>query len=139
MTISAVVNSPAYAPFQSRINFGKSWKALVNALRSGDLQAANQAYSALAQSTAMQSGPVSQLLSEIGTDLKTGNLSGAQQSLEQSQQPPKPMRHHHRHRAEDQRQPSTANTSTGSSSISITESVTVTLSLDISIGESVGS
>lgn len=141
MTISAVPNAPTSPLFQSRVSFRKTWEALASALRSNNLDAAKQAYSALTQPNGAQSGPMNALLTQIGNDLQSGNLSSALQSLEQSHErlnAPHPSRHHHR-KEEGERQRSPSNLSTGTSDITITESVTVTISLDITVGESISS
>ena len=142
MTVSPIGTSPVYAPFQSRANFSKNWEALVQALRSNNLDGAKEAYANLTQSDVPQSGAVTRLLNAVGAGLQTGNLDTAQKAVEQGQQPSRP-KHHHRHhhdhhhdhhRGADEKRPASASdTATASSSVTITETVTVTVSIDLSV------
>jgi hypothetical protein len=61
----------------------QSFVALVSSLNSGDLTAAQQAYSSLNQLPrfANPNGPFAQAMSEIGQALQSGDLTGAQQAL----------------------------------------------------------
>ena len=142
MTISALSNSSNYMIAQRRSNFATSWQSLVDALRSGNATAAQQAYSDITQSDSPlpggQNGPWGRLLAAIGSELQTGNLSGAQQAIGWSERPaPKAHRHHHHHDGQGAtaQQPATnSSASSAASVIQITESVSVTFTLDISVG-----
>ena len=142
MTISALSNSSNYMIAQRRSNFATSWQSLVDALRSGNATAAQQAYSDITQSDSPlpggQNGPWGRLLAAIGSELQTGNLSGAQQAIGWSERPaPKAHRHHHHHDGQGAtaQQPATnSSASSAASVIQITELVSVTFTLDISVG-----
>ena len=144
MTISALSNSSNYMIAQRHSNFATSWQGLVDALRSGNATAAQQAYSDITQSGSPlpggQNGPWGRLLTAIGSELQTGNLSGAQQAIGRFEHPaPKAHRHHHHHHHHGQgatTQPPATNSaaSPAASVIQITELVSVTFTLDISAG-----
>ena|ERR1700690_3438626 len=74
---------------------------LTSAIQSGDLSAAQSAYTALTQAQPNQgSGPFSQALSQIGDALQSGDIGKAQQALAALQQQMKAMKgahHHHGH------------------------------------------
>jgi hypothetical protein len=120
MTIAAISFASANVPppiDSSRQAFGQ----LVNAIRSGNLTAAQNAYSAFTQSQGTQGGgPFSQAVSQIGDALQSGDLGKAQQALAQLQQQTqasKGAHHHHgggHHRVSDsdQSQSTTSSTST---------------------------
>ena len=78
-------------------DFRQAFSQLANALQSGNLSAAQNAYDTLASSPAAQgTGPFAQALAQIGKDSK--DLDGAQQalsSLQQQQQARGHHRHHH--------------------------------------------
>jgi len=121
MTVSSVSSSPyqtnAPTPWQQR---AQDFKALANALQSGDLTGAQQAFAALQKdqpgstSTTSASGQNSQASNDfqsLQNALQSGDLSGAQQafaSLKQDLQGAHRGHHHHHHR-------STQNTSSGGS------------------------
>jgi len=89
--------------------FGQDFQKLAEALQSGNLSAAQQAFTTLSQdiSTQTQSvqassqasngnSPFATALSQIGSDLQSGNLTGAQQTLSSLEQAG-PQAHHHHH------------------------------------------
>jgi outer membrane protein assembly factor BamD (BamD/ComL family) len=97
MSISPV-SSASTAPQQSSnaSNFWQTFKQLQSALQSGNLSAAQSAYSTLSQSQAAQgNGPFSQVLQQIGQALQSGDLSGAQSALSSFQQQVRGHHHHH--------------------------------------------
>jgi hypothetical protein len=98
MAVSAVAAgaSPQSNPFvQTRQAFGQ----LSNALQSGNLSAAQNAYNTLAASPLAQNGPFAAAIQQIGQDLTSGDLADAQKALAslQQQQQQKPHGHHHHH------------------------------------------
>ncbi len=96
MTIAAISNTSANLPPPSGQQ--QSFGQLVNAIRSGDLDAAQQAYSAFTQTSAGQSGgPFAQAVSQIGDALQSGDLGKAQQALASLQQLAKGAHHHGGH------------------------------------------
>jgi thioredoxin-like negative regulator of GroEL len=128
-SITAVSGTPTNLPPS---NAQQGFAQLASALRSGDLDAAQQAYSALTQTSAAQSGgPFAQAVSQIGDALQSGDLGQAQQALAALQQQAKGAHHHGGHRqasASDQTPataPPAATTSAGASTSS-TNAVDVT-------------
>lgn len=100
MTISAIssFSASAAASFQTdRQAFGQ----LTNALQSGNLTAAQDAYNTLASSPLAQgNSPFAQALKQIGQDLQSGDIADAQKalaSLQQQQQARGGHHHHHHH------------------------------------------
>lgn len=97
MTISAVSSSSAsfVSTFQQdRKAFGQ----LVGALQSGDLSSAQDAYNTLASSPLAQgNSPLAQTLQQIGQDLQSGDIAGAQKALASLQQQQHAHGHHHHH------------------------------------------
>ena len=99
---------------------------LGQALQSGNLTAAQQAYNALIQNPATsgqtQNGQLAQDLSAIGQALKSGDLSSAQQAYSKlngdMQTVGKTHHHHHHHRKVASSQDSTSASNSGSSSVS---------------------
>jgi hypothetical protein len=84
--------------------FQSQFSQLAGALNAGNLTQAQSAYAALSQSASAQSAsgtPFAQALGQIGQDLATGNVSGAQQTMNTLTSPaPAPgtaggMYHHH--------------------------------------------
>lgn len=69
----------------------QSFVALLDALKSGDLSGAQQAYSSLSQlqtnGPANANGAFAQAMSQIGQALQSGDLAGAQQALSSLQRP----------------------------------------------------
>jgi DNA-binding FadR family transcriptional regulator len=74
----------------------QSFMQMANAVKSGDLDAAQQAYTSFSQSPAAQAAaanpasPLAQALSQIAQALQSGDTDGAQQALSS-------LRPHHRH------------------------------------------
>jgi hypothetical protein len=95
VTAIAAGASPQSNPFvQTRQAFGQ----LSNALQSGNLSAAQNAYNTLAASPLAQNGPFAAAIQQIGQDLASGNLADAQKalaSLPQQQQQKAHGHHHH--------------------------------------------
>src|ERR1039457_6584803 len=93
-TISAGI-SPPIDPMRQA--FGQ----LTSAIQSGDLSAAQSAYTTLTQAQPNQgSGPFSQALSQIGDALQSDDIGKAQQALaalQQQMQTMKGAHHHHGH------------------------------------------
>ena len=98
----------AIAPVSSSTNVSppvdplrQAFGQLTSAIRSGDLSAAQSAYTALTQAQPNQgSGPFSQALSQIGDALQSGDIGKAQQALaalQQQMQSVKGAHHHHGH------------------------------------------
>ncbi|MGB9062824.1 MAG: hypothetical protein WCC80_05430, partial [Pseudolabrys sp.] len=98
MTISAISSFSA-SQTSNYQSFRQAFSQLANALQSGNLSAAQNAYDTLASSPAAQgTGPFAQALAQIGKDLQSKDLDGAQQalsSLQQQQQARGHHRHHH--------------------------------------------
>jgi hypothetical protein len=127
MSISAVSSSiVSYPPTSQQNTLQENFQALIQALQSGNLLLAQQAYGTLTQNAAAQrpngsSGgkttPFQQALASIGTALQAGNLSAAQAAMQSLQQTIKSHHgHHHPHGAQDQS--TTSNSSTQLTSIS---------------------
>jgi hypothetical protein len=97
MTISSV-SSASISPTQSfnPSPIRQAFSQLSTALQSGDLSAAQSAYSTLSQSPAAQgNGPFAQTLQQIGQDLQSGDIAGAQKALAALQQQVQGHHHHH--------------------------------------------
>ena len=74
----------------------QAFSQLSSALKSGDLSAAQNAYSTLTQSAGGNAnGPFAQAMQQIGTALQSGDTDQAQQALQQLQQQMQSMRAHH--------------------------------------------
>jgi hypothetical protein len=129
MSITAVSSTPANL---SSSNAQQGFGQLISAVRSGDLDAAQQAYSAFTQTSAAQSGgPFAQVVSQIGAALQSGDIGQAQQALAALQQQAKGAHHHGGHRpagGSDQTQaPASPAATTGAdSSTSSTNAVDLT-------------
>jgi hypothetical protein len=97
MTISAITSSGAsyISSFQQD---RQAFNQLTNALQSGDLTAAQNAYNTLASSPMAQgNSPFAQAIQQIGRDLQSGDassLAAAQKILSSLQQA---RGHHHHH------------------------------------------
>ncbi len=129
MSISSIsTNTPAYQPPQpngARQNF----QQLSQAVQSGDLASAQQAYAALTQNLPSQganagNGQFQQAIQSIGSALQSGNISGAQNALQALQTQMKGAHHGHHHHGQTQQadasQPSSTTSSTGISTLSAT-------------------
>ena len=108
---------------------------LTSAIQSGDLSAAQNAYTALTQAQPNQgSGPFSQALSQIGDALQSGDIGKAQQAMAALQQQMRAMKgahHHHGHHhagGGDKSQSASASPSTSSDP---TTSTTSTKLIDV--------
>lgn len=109
MSIQSVSGAsyPSAAQFS---NWKNAFDQLTNAIQSGDLNAAQQAYASLKQqlqntgagSGAGQGNGFAQGLSQVGTALQAGNLNEAQQALSSLQQRPHA---HHQHRSHGSSEP----------------------------------
>jgi len=103
MSISAVSGLTYSAqPWSGQANF-QAFSQLANALNSGDLSGAQQAYAALSQQQGSSQGasanantPFATALNQIGQALQNGDLAGAQQALASLQQA-QGGHHHGRH------------------------------------------
>jgi hypothetical protein len=97
MTISAISSFSA-SQTSNYQNYRQAFSQLTNALQSGNLSAAQNAYDTLASSPAAQgNGPFAQALQQIGQDLQSGDLGDAQQALASLQQQQQAHGHHHHH------------------------------------------
>jgi hypothetical protein len=90
MSLSGISSQPTNVgqTANSQADFRQSFNQLVDALNSGSLTDAQQAYSALGQlqgsgqgPSANSNTPLARALSQIGQDLQSGDLNGAQQAL----------------------------------------------------------
>ncbi|MGO8919016.1 MAG: hypothetical protein ACLQJR_24205 [Stellaceae bacterium] len=98
MSITSVTSSQAsFTPpsSQQMTEFKNDFQQLAQAIQSGNLSSAQQAYATLSQFISQnpspggangQSNPLTQALSQIGSALQSGNLSGAQSALTSLQQ-----------------------------------------------------
>jgi soluble cytochrome b562 len=121
MSISAI-SGAASNPLQSlnsQQNFRQTFSQLVDALDSGDLSQAQQAYSDLSQLQADGQGPATNpnsplagALNNIGQALQNGDLGGAQQALASMQQAQRG--HHHGHHGHGSQPASTPSSSSSS-------------------------
>jgi hypothetical protein len=147
MSVSSVNigNSVAAGQFQNRgQGAGASFRQLLQAIKSGDLNAAQSAYDALTASQD-QSGTTStsdssssssksnfqQFLQQIGADLSNNDIQGAQQALSSLETQAKGTHHHHHGGGGLGLASSTANsastTGTGSTTSSILSGVNLTV------------
>lgn len=120
MTVAAISNSTANLP--PSVNGPQNFSDLVTAIRSGDLESAQSAYSDLTQSSASTTGPLAQAISQIGTALQSSDIGQAQQALAALQQQAKGAHHHggHHHggdKAQSAPAPSTPATTSASSQL----------------------
>ena len=137
MSVSGVSGAqPTFQPNPQATAFRSAIQSLTSAIGSGDLASAQKAYASLTalQQSAGQPGgapgggpnggndPFSQLLTKIGGDLASGNISGAQGDLATFQKAA--AGHHHRHHggvpAPAADAAPAATTSSSSSSVDIT-------------------
>jgi hypothetical protein len=91
-------SGPSSAEVGQQDGFGQDFQQLEQAIQSGNLTAAQQAFSTLGQlvtssDTPNTNSPFLQALNQIGSDLQSGNISGAQQTLSSLQQAS--AEHHH--------------------------------------------
>jgi hypothetical protein len=96
MSVSGISNSSAAFPQPSaqQSQFRQNFSALSQAIQSGNLADAQQAYATLTQSMPNNNpnSPFAQALAQIGSALQSGNIAGAQQALSTMQ-----AHGHHRH------------------------------------------
>lgn len=120
--VSAAANVPTNPQTDPRLLF----KQLSNAISSGDLGGAQQAYAQLTQalggsgSTSNGNDPVSQALASIGQSLQNGDIGGAQQALTTLQQQLQATRGHHGHGHRDGGAQAAGSSSTSASTASTT-------------------
>ena len=122
MSVDSIASSSgAYQPPQSNPlqQLRSSFNQLTQSLGSGDLSAAQQAFSALQQNLPPGqqngSGPFASALQQIGQSLQSGDLSGAQKALASLQQNGKAHHHgHHHHGGTSQTTAGTSNATTAS-------------------------
>ena len=101
---------------------------LANALQSGNLAAAQNAYNTLASSPAAQgSGPFAQALQQIGKALSSNDLDGAQQALASLRQQQQAHGHHHHGGVSSQNSTDTSDPSGNTETVNIDIQVTATL------------
>jgi len=118
MSISSISsNAPAYQPPQQN-GMRQNFLQLTQAVQSGDLSGAQQAYASLIQALPSQgakagngaggqSNPFQQAIQSIGSALQSGDISGAQQALQTFQRQMKGARHGHHHHGQGQAATST--------------------------------
>ena len=126
MTVSGISSNPYLYSVSNLLSNSQQQKdplqLLGQALRSGDLTAAQQAYNALLQTTSnpvqTQNSQFSQGLTAVGQALKTGDLTSAQQTyakLRQDFQAVEKTHHRHHHHKTNSSQNSTFSSNGGSS------------------------
>ena len=88
MAVAAVSSvSTASAPSSSQDSIRQAFGQMVSALQSGNITAAQSAYSTLSQAgNSNPNSPLSQALAQIGSALQSGNIGQAQQALAALQQ-----------------------------------------------------
>ena len=86
MTISSISGGPPpFPPPGQQSPLQQNFQSLAQAIKSGDLSAAKQAFTTLSQNLPQGSGgnsPFQQALQNIGTALQSGDISGAQSALQ---------------------------------------------------------
>ena len=120
MTIAPVTSASVNVPPPADPML-QAFGQLTSAIQSGNLSAAQSAYSTLSQAASSNpNSPLAQALSQIGNALQSGDLSQAQQALTTLQQQMQGARgahhhhggHHHKAADVDQSQSATSTTST---------------------------
>jgi len=119
MSVSGISSTtyPLYAPNQQN-PVQQSFSQLMQAIQSGNLQAAQQAYATLAQNAPQTpNGAFGEAISQIGAALSSGNIVQAQATLQsfQSQMQTHRGGHHHHHGAAQNASTSISTTSLASS------------------------
>jgi hypothetical protein len=99
MSISSVSGAqPPYA-FGAQNPNQQDFQSLVQAVKSGDLNAAQQAFTAFSQNAPQtqgrSGGPFQQAIQAIGSALQSGDISGAQSALQGLQKGHHGGGHHH--------------------------------------------
>ena len=135
MSISSISNAaPTFQP-PPQNNIRQNFQQLSQALQSGDLSGAQQAYATLLQNLPNQgangssnsNNPFQQAIASIGSALQSGDVSSAQQALQQLQGQMKGAHHHHHHGGGQQSvQASNSSTATDSSLVSSTDTSSAT-------------
>lgn len=119
MSVSGISNSTfnSNTTAAAQSDFMQQFKQLSDALGSGNLSDAQQAYSNLSQlqqdgqgPSASSNSPFAKALNQIGQALQNGDLSGAQQALQSFQQA-RGGHHHHGHHGGSDMSASSQNTS----------------------------
>jgi hypothetical protein len=140
MTISAISLFSASQPSNYQTQ-RQAFSQLTNALQSGNLSAAQDAYNTLSSSPAAQgNGAFAQALQQIGQDLQSGDLEDAQKTLASLQQQQQAHGHHHHHGGGVSSAPDSSQTpnSTNASSPDDNDN-TDTISIDIQVTETFNS
>jgi soluble cytochrome b562 len=137
MSIGTVSSAtPSYAANSQQSTMQQNFQDLVQALQSGNLSAAQQAYATLTQnapaqgaagSASGQSNPFQQAMASIGSALQSGNISGAQAAMQGLQQTMKAHHGHHHHHG-SQSQSTTTQNSTGISTLTTATNSLVNIS-----------
>ena len=106
MSIGSISTAtPSYSPYASnqQTPAQQSFSQLMQAIQSGNLQSAQQAFAAFTQNAPQtqngQNSPFGQAVSQIGAALSSGNIAQAQstlQSLQSQMQAHRGGHHHHR-------------------------------------------
>jgi hypothetical protein len=135
MTIAAIPSASANVP-PPVDSARQSFAQLVNALQSGNLTAAQSAFSAFSTQVGQGSGPIAQAISQIGDALQSGDLGKAQQalaSLQQQVQASKGAHHHHggHHHHVDNDDKSKSATAPASTTTDPTQSTASTKQVDV--------
>ena len=101
MSISPISGGPPPFPPPGQQNpLQQNFQSLAQAIKSGDLSAAQQAFTTLSQSlpqgsSGSGSSPFQQALQSIGSALQSGDISGAQSALQGLQKGHHGGHHHH--------------------------------------------
>jgi hypothetical protein len=130
MSISIVSSTPpSTAQTSPDSGMRSAFQQLTQAIGSGDLDAAQSAYSTLSkmQGNTQGNGPFAQLMSSLGKDLASGDLSTAQSDLASFQKAH--GGHHHHHKADADASTTDATTTTAATTTTSSSSSNV---LDIS-------
>lgn len=134
MTISAISSASANPFYATQTSAQQSFSQLVSAIQSGNLSAAQNAFSSFTQGAGSQidpNSPLAQAINQIGQDLQSGNIDAAQQGLNSLKQTAGAHHHHHHHGGGAPPQTassSTADTTTLTSALSLSSSNIVDVS-----------
>ncbi len=120
MSIGALSSSTSTNPPTSLQNTMKqNFQALTQAIQSGNVTAAQQAYATLTQnmpgqgaSSNGQADPFQQAIASIGSALQSGDISGAQTAMQNLTQTMKAHHGHHHHGTQNQSTDQASSTST---------------------------
>lgn len=117
----------AYPPTSQQNALQQDFQSLSQAIQSGNLSAAQQAYASLTQnmpaqgtsgSSNSQNNPFQQAIASIGSALQSGNISGAQSALQSLQQTMGAHRGHHHHAGSASQSAGSSSSTQSSTSIS---------------------